>query len=72
MRRRDILILLGVVLITPLGAAARKTRRIAFFNLPPSVNDIVSGAFVRNARCCRLRRDIVLKLRRPSTQWEGA
>jgi hypothetical protein len=65
MRRRDILILLGVVLITPLGAAARKTWRRAFFNLPPSVNDSVSGAFVHNARCCRLRRDIVLKLRRP-------
>jgi hypothetical protein len=30
MRRRDILILLGVV-ITPLGAAARKSWRIAFF-----------------------------------------
>ena len=62
MRRRDILILLGVVLITPLGAAAQsrsdKTWRIAIFtNVPPSVNesvsgtvDSVSGAFVQGMR----------------------
>jgi len=62
------LILLGVVLITPLGAAARKTWRIAFVNLPPSVNDSVSGAFVHNARCCRLF-EIAPTM---NPQWEGA
>ena len=39
MRRRDILILFGLALITPLGAAAQsrsgKTWRIGFFHLPP-------------------------------------
>jgi putative tryptophan/tyrosine transport system substrate-binding protein len=51
MRRRDILILLGAVLITPLGAPALsrsgKTWRIAFFGGPPSPNESVLGAFVR-------------------------
>jgi hypothetical protein len=50
MRRRDILILIGVVLITPLGAAAQSrsgnTWRIAFFNLPPaSRNEGAHDAF---------------------------
>jgi DNA-binding LacI/PurR family transcriptional regulator len=47
MRRRDLLILLGVVLITPLGAAAQsrsgKTRRIVFFG-PPVISESVHGA----------------------------
>jgi putative ABC transport system substrate-binding protein len=50
MRRRDVLILFGVVLITPLGAAAQsrlgKTWRIAFFTNGPLVES-VSGAFVQ-------------------------
>jgi hypothetical protein len=53
MRRRDILILLGVVLITPLAAAQSrlgKTWRIAAFGGPPSVNESVSGAFVQGMR----------------------
>ena len=54
MRRRDILILLGVVLITPLDAAAQsragKIWRIAFFNAPLSRNESVHGAFVRGMR----------------------
>jgi DNA-binding LacI/PurR family transcriptional regulator len=55
MRRRDILILLGVVLITPLGAAAQsrsgKTWRIAFFDGPPSRSrESVYGAFVQGMR----------------------
>jgi len=56
MRRRDILILLGVALITPLGAAAQsrsgKTWRIAFL-YPPSVaarNASIYGAFVQGMR----------------------
>src|SRR5215469_14731 len=53
MRRRDVLILLGVVLVTPLGAAAQsrlgKTWRIAFFTNGP-VNESVSGAFVQGMR----------------------
>jgi len=53
MRRRDVLILLGVVLITPLGAAAQsrlgKTWRIAFFTNGPLVES-VSGAFVQGMR----------------------
>jgi putative tryptophan/tyrosine transport system substrate-binding protein len=53
MRRRDILILLGVVLITPLGALAQsrwgKTRRIAFFTNGP-VASSVNGAFVQGMR----------------------
>ena len=54
MRRRDILILLGVVLITPLGAAAqsrlRKTWRIAFFTSVSGALESVSGAFVQGMR----------------------
>src|ERR1700676_588880 len=58
MRRRDILILLGVVPITPLGAAAQsrlgKTWRIACFYGTPSANESVSerltGAFVQGMR----------------------
>jgi putative ABC transport system substrate-binding protein len=59
MRRRDILILLGVVPITPLGAAAQsrlgKTWRIACFYGTPSANEsvpaaIVTGAFVQGMR----------------------
>jgi putative ABC transport system substrate-binding protein len=58
MRRRDILILLGAVLITPRDAAAQsrlgKTWRIAFFEFGPSRNDYrdesVHGAFVRGMR----------------------
>jgi putative ABC transport system substrate-binding protein len=57
MRRRDIVILLGVALITPLGAAAqsrsRKTWRIAFFHQPPAVasrSESVYGAFVQGMR----------------------
>ena len=53
MRRRDILILLGVVLITPLGALAQsrwgKTRRIAFFTNGPVVSSL-DGAFVQGMR----------------------
>ena len=49
MRRRDLLILLGVVLITPLGAAAQsrsgKTWRIVFFGPPTSrISESVRGA----------------------------
>ena len=56
MRRRDILILLGVMLITPLGAPAQsrsgKTWRIAFFHPPvPALrNESVEGAFVQGMR----------------------
>src|SRR5215468_2323548 len=57
MRRRDILILLGVVLITPLGAATQslsgKTWRIAFFYGPPASGasaESVHGAFVQGMR----------------------
>jgi putative tryptophan/tyrosine transport system substrate-binding protein len=53
MRRRDVLILLGVVLITPLGAAAQsrlgKTWRIAIFTKNVS-DESVSGAFVQGMR----------------------
>ena len=53
MRRRDILILLGVVRITPLGALAQsrlgKTRRIAFFTNGPVVVS-AKGAFVQGMR----------------------
>jgi putative ABC transport system substrate-binding protein len=51
MRRRDILIVLGAALITPLGAAAQtqsgKTWRIAFFGGSRSRNQSVHGAFVQ-------------------------
>jgi putative ABC transport system substrate-binding protein len=54
MRRRDILILLGGVLITPIGAAAQsrsgKTWRIAFFGGPRSRNGSVHAAFVQRMR----------------------
>jgi len=55
MRRRDILILLGVALIIPLGAVAQsrsgKTWRIAFFHTPPaSPNETVRGAFAQGMR----------------------
>jgi putative ABC transport system substrate-binding protein len=58
MRRRDILILLGVALITPLGAAAQsrlgKTWRIAWFDRASARtllgNENVYGAFVRGMR----------------------
>jgi DNA-binding LacI/PurR family transcriptional regulator len=54
MRRRHILILLGVVLITPLRAAAQsrsgKTWRIGFFGGPPSRDESVYGAFVPGMR----------------------
>jgi hypothetical protein len=56
MRRRDVLILLGVELITPLGAAAQsrlgKTWRIAFFYYAAPVprNESVHGAFVQGMR----------------------
>ena len=55
MRRRDVLTLLGMVLITPLGAAAQsrsgKTWRIAFFSAPPaSRNESVHSAFVQGMR----------------------
>jgi ABC-type uncharacterized transport system substrate-binding protein len=56
MRRRHILISLGVVLISPLGAAVQsrtgKTWRIAFFYAPPASgkNESVDGAFVQGMR----------------------
>ena len=57
MRRRVILILLGVVLIAPLGAATQslsgKTCRIAFFYGPPASGasaESVHGAFVQGMR----------------------
>jgi putative ABC transport system substrate-binding protein len=58
MRRRDILILFGVVLITPLGVPAQsrsgKAWRIAFFSLPTARNasrmESVQGAFVQGMR----------------------
>ena len=54
MRRRDILILLGAVLITALGAPALsrsgKTWRIGFFGGPPSRDESVYGAFVQGMR----------------------
>src|SRR5215471_9122684 len=57
MRRRDILILLGVVLIAPLGAATQsrsgKAWRIAFFYGGPALGasaESVHGAFVQGMR----------------------
>jgi putative ABC transport system substrate-binding protein len=55
MRRRQILILLGVVLITPLRAATGKTWRIGFFDPAASRNaspmvESVKGAFVQGMR----------------------
>jgi putative ABC transport system substrate-binding protein len=55
MRRRDILILLGVVLITPLGAAAQsrsgKTWRIVFFGTTRNASrESVQDAFVQGMR----------------------
>jgi putative ABC transport system substrate-binding protein len=55
MRRRDILIVLGAALITPLGAAAQnqlgKTWRIVFFGAPTSRNNqSVYGGFVQGMR----------------------
>ena len=55
MRRRDILILFGVVLITPLGAAAQspsgKTWRIDFFGTTRNASrENVQGAFVQGMR----------------------
>ena len=55
MRRRDTLILLGLVLITPLGAAAQsrsgKIWRIAFFYPPPRDDSAYAfGEFVQGMR----------------------
>jgi putative ABC transport system substrate-binding protein len=54
MRRRHVLILLGVVLTTPVRAAAQsrsgKTWRIGFFGGPPSRDESVYGAFVQGMR----------------------
>ena len=53
MRRRDILILLGAVLITPLRAASGKTWRICFFQAETARNasrESVQDAFVQGMR----------------------